>query len=181
MPHLTLLSPLSVELSFAISILSRTAGGRMCTQIMEATINEVFYADQQTRVELGTTRPEAVTLDWQRFPRFPCMSAEVTESKDPSDGGTWQLRIETLIDGVVMKGATNWIPNDDDNRTRVFTHEIDKHPVKLMQRGKTHSVQFRLSRRRMVWGVPVPLVSKWEEIAESEVYYYKIGTNPNME
>jgi hypothetical protein len=148
---------------------------------MDATINEVFYQDQLIRAELGETKTDAPVLDWQRFPRFPKMSIEVTESKDPSDGGTHQLRLAMLIDNSVMKATADWIPNIDDLRTRVFTLDIDKHPVKLMQREKTHSVQFRLSRRRLVWGVPVPIVSAWEEIAESEVYYYKIGANPNRE
>jgi hypothetical protein len=148
---------------------------------MDATINEVFYQDQQLRVELGETKSEAPVLDWQRFPQFPSMSAEVEEDKDPSDGGTWQLRLEMLIDGSIMKGTTDWIPNNDDLRTRVHSLVIDKHPVKLMQREKVHSVRFRLSRRRMIWGVPLPIVSKWEEIGESEPRYYKIGANPNRE
>jgi hypothetical protein len=63
----------------------------------------------------------------------------------------------------------------------VHTVEIDKHPVKLMQREKMHSVRFRLSRRRLVWGVPLPIVSKWEEIGDSEIRYYRIGSNPNRE
>jgi hypothetical protein len=33
----------------------------------------------------------------------------------------------------------------------------------------------------MIWGVPLPFISKWEELCESEPRYYKIGTNPNME
>jgi hypothetical protein len=148
---------------------------------MDATINDVFYQDQGARVELGETKADAPVLDWQRFPRFPCMSAEVEESTDPSDGGTYQLRLEMLIDNSVMKGTTNWIPNNDDFRVRTHTMEIDKHPIKLMQRQKGHSVRFRLSRRRMVWGVPLPIVSKWEEIGESEPRYYVIGANPNRE
>ncbi len=148
---------------------------------MEVTINEVFYSDQQKRVELGATRAEAPLLGWQRFPLFPRMSIEITESLDPSDGSIWQLRLTMLIDGVVMKGTTNWIPNNDDNRTRIYTLEVDKHPVKLMQRDRVHSVQFRLSRRRIVSGIPIPFVSKWEDIAESDIWYYKIGVNPNME
>ena len=148
---------------------------------MEATINEVFYQDQSTRKELGETKAEAPVLDWQRFPMFPRMSAEVEEDHDPSDGGTWQLRLEMIIDGVTMKGQTNWIPNDDDLRVRTHTMEIDKHPVALMKRGKVHSVKFRLSKRRMVWGVPLPYVSAWQEMGESELWYYKIGANPNME
>jgi hypothetical protein len=148
---------------------------------MDATINEVFYQDQQVRVELGETKAEATLLNWQRFPLFPRMSAEIEEDKDPSDGGTWQLRLEMLIDGSIMKGTTNWIPNGDDLRTRVFSLDVDKHPVKLMVRNKVHSVKFRISKRRMVFGVPLPIVSKWQEIGESEPKYYKIGTNPNME
>lgn len=148
---------------------------------MEATINEVFYQDQSTRKELGETKAEAPVLDWQRFPMFPRMSAEVEEDHDPSDGGTWQLRLEMIIDGVTMKGQTNWIPNDDDLRVRTHTMEIDKHPVALMKRGKAHSVKFRLSKRRMVFGVPLPTVSKWEEICESEPRYYVIGKSPYLE
>ena len=145
---------------------------------MDAIINEVFYADQQRRVELGGTKAEAVTLDGYRFPMFPNMSIEVEESQDPSDGGTWQLRLEMLIDGKVMSGVADWIPNRDDLRTRVFSIEVDKHPVKLMQREKVHSVQYRLSTRRLIWGVPIPVVSAWEELAESEPYYYKIAKAP---
>jgi hypothetical protein len=148
---------------------------------MDATINEVFYQDQQVRVELGETKAEATLLNWQRFPLFPRMSAEVEEDKDPSDGGTWQLRLEMFIDGSIMKGVTDWIPNSDDLRTRTQTMEIDKHPVKLMKRDKVHSVKFRISKRRMVFGVPLPIVSAWQEIGESEPRYYKIGVNPNME
>jgi hypothetical protein len=148
---------------------------------MDATINEVFYQDQQSRVELGETKTDAPVLDWQRFPQFPRMSAEVEEDKDPSDGGTYQLRLEMLIDNSVMKGVANWIPNNDDLRTRVHSLEVDKHPVRLMERNKVHSVRFRLSRRRMICGIPLPIVSEWQEIAESEPLYYKIGANPNRE
>ena len=140
-----------------------------------ATINDVFYQDQQTPVELGEAKGYPARLDGYRFSLFPNMSVEVEESQDPSDGGTYQLRLEMLIDNSIMKGQTNWIPNDDDLRTRTFTLEVDKHPVKLMQREKVHSVRFRLSKRRMVWGVPVPFVSAWQEIAESDPKYYVIA------
>jgi hypothetical protein len=149
--------------------------------IVEATINDVFYQDQSTPVELGDSKDKATKLDWQRFPLFPRMSVNITEGLDPSDGGTWQLRLSMLIDGIVMKGTTNWIPNTDDKRTRTYALEVDKHPVKLMQREKVHSVQFKLARRRMVFGVPVPIVSSWEDIAESDLKYYVIGKNPNLE
>lgn len=145
---------------------------------VEADILEVFYQDQQTPVELGETKDEAVTLDGQRFPLFPRLSATVEESKDPSDGSIYQLRLEMLIDNSVMKGQTNWIPNEDENRIRVFSLEVDKHPVKLMQREKVHSVRFRLSHRRLVFGVPLPIVTSWEEMAESEPLYYKIARTP---
>ena len=147
--------------------------------MVTATIEEVFYQDQQNPpVELGETKAEAVTLDGQRFPLFPNLSVNVEEDTDPGDGGTYQLRIEMLIDNSIMKGQTNWIPNTDDLRTRTFSLEVDKHPVKIMQREKVHSVRFRLSRRRMIWGVPLPLVSSWVEIAESDPKYYIIAKSP---
>jgi hypothetical protein len=144
--------------------------------MVTATINDVFYQDQQNPpVELGETKAEAVTLDGYRFPMFPRLSMNVEEGEDPADGGTYQLGIEMLIDGVITQGTTNWIPNQDDLRVRTFSVEVPKHPVKLMVREKAHSVRFRIKSRRVVFGVPLPGISGWIPLAESETYYYKIG------
>lgn len=142
--------------------------------MVTAIINRVFYQDQQNpEVDLGESKSSPVVLDGQRFPMFPSFTAEVEESLDEQDGGTYQLGIEMLIDGVLVVGQTNWIPNRDDLRTRPFTLSVPKHPVALMKRDKVHSVKFRIKSRRVVFGVPLPGISGWNPLAESETYWYK--------
>lgn len=146
---------------------------------MEATINGVFYQDNDVEVELGETKQEAVLLDWIKIRLASRMSANITMSKDPSDGGYYALLIGLFIDGVEAQYTTSWLRNDDDQRARTYTLEIPKIPIKLMQAEKTHSVQFKIGQRRVVFGIPLPaLAPRNYDLAESEVYYYKIGPKP---
>lgn len=148
--------------------------------MVEATINGVFVRDPAEPVELGETKQEAPTLDGYRFHQMRNISTDITMSRDPQDGGNYALLIGCFIDGLETGYTTGWIRNDDDLRHREYAFEVPKHPVKLMAAApKVHTVQIKVGVRRTVFGIPLPaLISRNYDLAESDIYYYKIGLLP---
>lgn len=148
---------------------------------MEAKINDVFYLDADERVPLGETKAESPTLDGYRFAMtHNHISAEIEMSKDPSDGGYYSLLIGLFIDGIEAAYVTSWLRNEEDQRAIVYSLSVPDSPVKLNARTpKVHAVQFKIGKRRTVFGIPFPaLLSRNYDLAESDVFYYKIGKLP---
>jgi len=146
---------------------------------MEATINSIFVRDPVEPVELGLTKEDAPTLDGYRFHLNRNISTEITMSKDPQDGGYFTLLIGVFIDGVEAAYVTDWIRNDDENRTREYAFGVPKSPVKLMKETpKIHSVQIKVGIRKRVFTIPLSNNTPRLYETESEVYYYKIGKLP---
>lgn len=146
---------------------------------MEATIDEIFVRDPYEPVYLGETKAEAPTMDGYRFHLSHRITGVISMSHDPSDGSDYALLIGMFIDGKEAAFVTDWIPNIDDDRDREYSLEIPKSPVSLMSTKKVHTVQFKLGYRAVKFSVPVkPLTKRVYNLAESPIYYYKVGKIP---
>jgi hypothetical protein len=145
--------------------------------MLEASIDEVFVRDPYEPLYLGETKAEAPTLDAYRFHLSHKITAIMSMSHDPSDGSDYALLVGMFIDGKEVAFTTGWIPNIDDDRDREYTLEIPNHPVALMNTKKVHTVQFKIGARSVKFGIPLPeLTKRVYNLAESPVYYYKIGS-----
>jgi hypothetical protein len=142
---------------------------------MKAMINDVYYKDINTPIELGATKGEAPWLDAYRFRREPRFSVEIEEGPEPSDGNKHALLVGMFIDKVEVPFVTEWLPNQEKQRSRVYTFDIPKSPVKLMKAGKVHSVQFKIGGRAYKFGIPMILTDRVYDLGESEVFYYRFA------
>lgn len=143
---------------------------------MKADILDVYYKDINTPVLLGETKSEAPILDAYRFKREPRFSMDIEIGPEPSgDGMKHALLIGMFIDGVEVKGVTDWLPNTFENRIVTYTLNVPKSPVKLMDVKKVHKVQFKVGGRAYKFKIPVDLDPRVYDLGESPAYYYKIG------
>ena len=144
---------------------------------MEASIDEVFVRDPYEPKYLGESKAEAPTMDAYRFHLSHKITAVMSMSHDPSDGYDHALLIGMFIDGKEVQYVTDWLPNEDDDRDREYTLEIPNKPVSLMSTKKVHTVQFKLGTRKTKFSIPLkPLAKREYNLAESPVYYYRIGS-----
>ncbi len=135
-----------------------------------ADVKSIFVRDPSEPVELGTTKEEAPLLDGYRFRLMPHIQAAIEMSLDPQDGNKYSLLIGIFVDGSEAGYVTDWLRNDDPQRTKEYAFEVAGYE-KFFSPKKTHKVEIKLGERKLLqW------IRKREyNLYESEPYYYRVS------
>lgn len=145
---------------------------------MEAKVNSVYFTVGGEPTELPTEKSEVQTYDSYLFKLHRKIHFDVEMGYEPQDGLFHSLMFVVTVDGKEVDTVTDVLPRILDNRVGHYYADIPSY-AKYSKPGKYHTVQISIKHKAYVrnHSESGELVEdgKYEDIYDSEVYYYKVG------